>query len=141
MVARPGCSHTFQAMIVTTSLKERSSAFNEEAPRAAIDIASNGRTAQVEKPKLDQVRRLMPANQGTAVTALPSSVRLLTAASCCSWNHLPARGGRYRGGCRGGCIGGGGTSKPKSSSRYFLDGRKCGRSSLCAHRPRRAVGP
>ena len=38
---------------------------------------------------LDQVRRIMQNNPGTAVTALPSSVRLLTAASCCSWNHLP----------------------------------------------------
>ena len=41
-------------------------------------------TGHTEKLKLDQVRRLIPDNQGTAVTALPSSVRLLTAASCCS---------------------------------------------------------
>ena len=32
----------------------------------------------------DQVRRVMQNNPGTAVTALPSSVRLLTAASSCS---------------------------------------------------------
>ena len=35
-------------------------------------------TGQVEKLKLDQVRRLISANQGTAVTVLPSSVRLRT---------------------------------------------------------------
>ena len=55
-------------------------------------------TGHNEKLKLDQVRRPLPANEGTVITALPSSVRLLTAASCCSWNHLPARGGQCGGG-------------------------------------------
>ena len=85
-------------------------------------------TGHSEKLKLDQVRRLMPANQGTAVTALPSSVRVLTAASCCSWNRLPARGGQYRGSCRGGCIGGGGTYR---AGRWTVGGRR----RWCANPP------
>jgi hypothetical protein len=77
---------------------------------------------------LDQVRRIMQTNPGTAVTALPSSVRLLTAASCCSWNHLPARGGHCGGSCRGGCVGGGG---PSRAGRWTVGGRR----RRCANPP------
>lgn len=45
-----------------------------------------------ENLKLAQVRRLIQSNLGTTVTALPSSVRLLTAAFCCSENHHRRRG-------------------------------------------------
>ena len=41
-------------------------------------------TGLTEKSNFDQVHRLISGNQGTAITALPSSVHLLTAASCCS---------------------------------------------------------
>jgi hypothetical protein len=77
---------------------------------------------------LDQVRRVMQNNPGTAVTALPSFVRLLTAASCCSWNHLPARGGHCGGSCRGGCVGGGG---PSRAGRWTVGGRR----RRCANPP------
>ena len=63
-----------------------------------------------ENLKLAQVRRLIQSNLGTTVTALPSSVRLLTAAFCCSENHRLRRGGRYGESCRGGAGGGGGTN-------------------------------
>ena len=45
-----------------------------------------------ENLRLAQVRRLIQSNPGTTVTALPSSVRLLTAAFCCSENHRLRRG-------------------------------------------------
>ena len=78
-------------------------------------------TSQVEKLKLGQVRRLIPANQGTAVTTLSSSVSLITAASCCSWNRLPARDGNCGGSCRGGCVGGGGPSRARQ---WTVGGRR-----------------
>ena len=74
-----------------------------------------------EVATLDQVRRIMQNNPGTAVTTLPLSVCQLTADSCCRWNHLPARGGICGGRCRGGCVGGGG---PSRAGRWTVGGRR-----------------
>lgn len=83
----------------------------KQGPRVAYDeyIVEWGDGSQ-ERLKLEQVHRLIRNNTGPSVTALPSSVRLLTADFCCSGNHRLRRGGRYGGSCRGDAGGGGGAS-------------------------------